>query len=291
MFYKLFRSEFLVNYPIPLSPDVFVGFGSNDPLKNENNREVKEATLYLKEKVIPQFASDLEDRKSIPEAAFLKGEFHRNGINLRFMGQVRALLKNIPSKLGDILLNEMCARTISKIIDSVLRNEMKRLCVPAEDPYRRLILDFLNKSIIGDHDKFWSKPDPFKTELMSRFPGCLSEQEQDESFDLREIVNVVLILERLQELSGIHFKQELFQELATSTDQHHPKLTFVDSDIELELLVKQIDIVESAKAKLLLEEARQKVNREEKIRILYESEALSYSAASSDPKNPIKIYE
>jgi hypothetical protein len=41
--------------------------------------------------------------------------------------------------------------------------------------------------------------------------------------------------------------------------------TFVDSDISMRVVVKQPDIVESAKGKLLLEEAKQKISSREVI--------------------------
>jgi hypothetical protein len=89
------------------------------------------------------------------------------------MGVIRRRIhqKDKHSNVGKTLMIEICARTLDKIIQSFLRNEMRRLCVPAEDPYRKIVLDFFNNSLIKNAHSFWSATKPLKFEMDARFPG------------------------------------------------------------------------------------------------------------------------
>jgi hypothetical protein len=57
--YYLFRREFVRKYPIPLCSDAFSGFVQKDKRMHEYNSEVKKATQYLLESVIPKSAQKL----------------------------------------------------------------------------------------------------------------------------------------------------------------------------------------------------------------------------------------
>ena len=77
--YKLFRPEFLKNYPKSISSDCYSYWGREDP---DNNKEADEATAYLLDILIPQLLqsgdlnnSSIEDMKSI---------LHKWGVNMRF---------------------------------------------------------------------------------------------------------------------------------------------------------------------------------------------------------------
>ena len=84
------------------------------------------------------------------------------------------------------------------------------------------------------------------------------------------------MFERIQSLSGIKIEKHVLHEMKKYSlvvihfiSFLHPKesqlenMVFVDSDIMMRDVVKQPDIVESAKGKLLLEEAKQKHNAKE----------------------------
>src|SRR5690242_19435780 len=54
--YQLLRPEFVLKYRTPLSSDAFSGFGTTD--NQIHNREVREATRYLLESVIPGYVTE-----------------------------------------------------------------------------------------------------------------------------------------------------------------------------------------------------------------------------------------
>ena len=62
--YNLFRPEFMERYEKPLSPDSFTGFGVYD--YQQHHGEVREATRFLKEKVIRPFVKRLDKGEIMP---------------------------------------------------------------------------------------------------------------------------------------------------------------------------------------------------------------------------------
>jgi hypothetical protein len=58
--YRLFRPEFVRQYPTPLCADGFSGFIANDPLAAEYNRDLSVATRVLYLRVIPELAHHLD---------------------------------------------------------------------------------------------------------------------------------------------------------------------------------------------------------------------------------------
>ena len=64
------RPEFVLQNPVPLSPDAFSAFGA-DEQQAQSNSEVKRATEKLETVVIPQFADYLDKRVSSPRSVDL----------------------------------------------------------------------------------------------------------------------------------------------------------------------------------------------------------------------------
>jgi hypothetical protein len=83
--YKLFRPEFIKNYMIPLSSDAFSGMGKHN--HEEHNREVLEATTYLLDTTIYDFAQSLDQMSDLNNLVWELTELtHRSGINIRYLG-------------------------------------------------------------------------------------------------------------------------------------------------------------------------------------------------------------
>lgn len=56
---------------------MFIGFGSKDPGKEVHNQEVREATDYVKNVLVPQYAAELEHQQL--ECHNIKEGMHRMG--------------------------------------------------------------------------------------------------------------------------------------------------------------------------------------------------------------------
>lgn len=61
--YNLLRPEFVRVYEKPLSSDAFVSFGKHNA--DVHNAEVKEATKYLKDTLVPAFSRKLDANEEI----------------------------------------------------------------------------------------------------------------------------------------------------------------------------------------------------------------------------------
>jgi hypothetical protein len=81
-FVKLYSKKFG-----PLSPDAFSKFSRGTDTSLQDNAEIEQATKYLLEEQIPKCVKELEVFVSIDPFAFVEA-FHRNGINLRHLGNV-----------------------------------------------------------------------------------------------------------------------------------------------------------------------------------------------------------
>ena len=91
--YKLFRSEFLKKYPVPISSDCFSFWGTSFSLfshilkiekgreEPDNNIEAERATGYLINNVIPQLISSGE----LDRSNDIKTVLHSWGVNIRFL--------------------------------------------------------------------------------------------------------------------------------------------------------------------------------------------------------------
>lgn len=217
--YRLLRPELVKRFPTPLCSDAFSGFvsASKQDLA-EHNKEVRAATDYLHLEVIPKFARKLTARVAYEWTTFarksehnadqekekpsrtvflamfpLKQLLHAKGINLRNLGRVRHMVGQLvpPNTPGltdtrQLLFLEMCARTIRKIVFAKLRQRMKKLRVPLEEPYREVYLYYLNKLFVplADRDiRYFNGP--LKSAIMKKFgPDALDAHEKRDDFNL-----------------------------------------------------------------------------------------------------------
>lgn len=144
--YKLFRPEFVKQYPIPLSSDAFSNFARHDPKRKEHEQEIIEATVHkhhkhipsakrvliakrvLKDETIPTCARIIEQNYSLSaltqDLTLLTEIVHRSGmrkvmvlgaellpgigVNIRYLGLLRKSCTS--AELQSLILMEMVAR-------------------------------------------------------------------------------------------------------------------------------------------------------------------------------------
>lgn len=89
IFFRLLRPELVRQMPSPLSSDSFTNFGSDQA--SEHNADVLNATQYLQQTIVPQFGKWLcTSASTVNSFTSLTYHTHRKGINLRYLGLVRA---------------------------------------------------------------------------------------------------------------------------------------------------------------------------------------------------------
>lgn len=230
--FRSFRPEFVMKYSKNLSSDAFCDWGYHNRALNDS--EVTEATLYLHQKTIPILAAELDAENMKPEELTLHDvteTFHRHGVNLRYMGIVRNLLKSPAKKLA--LYHIIIARTLKSFWRSHMRYTMSKLQVPAIEPYRRATVGFLN-IIFGERKEsfeFWSAQLP--PQLLLRFPKAVSEQEMT---DLRNIAQFPALFPHLATLCGLAFQKNFVLE-------SNPKPFYETDLLDMKEMVKQMPIV------------------------------------------------
>lgn len=216
--YQCFRPEFVRRYPIPLSSDAFSKFSKAHADAEQHNERVREATIHLLGTTVPDFAVWLEDNPSairLDQLADVTELAHREGINVRYLGLVRSLLKS--PALRSAILMELIARVIKNNLNEELRKAARSSKNRGDENFQPIALSFFNL-ILGNKpgsDAWWSKT--IKDHLTTHYQAeTLTVEEQQRSFSLRQLVDLVTLFRRLQQLTGIRFTKIVMQQLQSS---------------------------------------------------------------------------
>jgi hypothetical protein len=153
---RLLRPEFVRSYKQPLCPDAYSSFTDVS-----YNAAIDAATRHLHWDVIPNFARLLPTLLVEQQSGVLDGSgcntisfrlteaVHSHGINVRYLGLVYMSLTTMPQvqyrdTCRALVFIEMLARVIKNDLRQRLRERMKKVKKPLEEPYRRLVIEFLN---------------------------------------------------------------------------------------------------------------------------------------------------
>jgi len=249
---RLLRPEFVVSYSEPLCSDSFSGFVKGNHQKVNNS--IVEATEYLIRTLIPKFVkSELEvlmieaEENSRLDSFRLTETIHSKGINCRYLGLIRRHLEN--EKFKTIILIDIVSRVIKNNLRLKLRLKMKRLRKPLEEPYRRLVIKYINL-VFGNSvtsEKYWTEH--LKQDIKRNFIMALTNEELETTYSLKSKVNgevdinfMKILLGRLEKMTGMRF----------STRTRNPQIflleqPFNETDLEtLPLRVKHMNIVNFA---------------------------------------------
>eukprot|EP01119_Soliformovum_irregulare_P004749 TRINITY_DN1583_c0_g2_i2.p1 TRINITY_DN1583_c0_g2~~TRINITY_DN1583_c0_g2_i2.p1 ORF type:complete len:871 (-),score=219.97 TRINITY_DN1583_c0_g2_i2:150-2762(-) len=234
------RPEFVKFYPRPLCSDAFTSWNSDDnfDIRNRHNQEVSEATKYLYEVTIPQFAGyldtlniQLEDNMSKDDieqviSIFGPAVFHSRGINMRHMGYVRERVQNVTMR--KLLLSACVARVVKDRMKSMMRDRMHEVRVPSDEPFREAIVSVFNL-MLGQNKSsnlYWL--DEVKDQIREKFVKCLSPAEESDTFNLKDAVDIRFLLMMILELTGIQIQKKA----STHLLRRPHSFRFVESDIK-----------------------------------------------------------
>ena len=153
--FQLFRQEALLSYSAPLCPDAYSGFIRPDPERGNYNLQVREATDWLLQTHIPKIAIKIASAVQLAvehsrlHELNISTEFHRYGINIRYLGHVISALVERDPNTSRYLLLEAIARVIKNGLRRRLRRKLASLQMPLQAPYHQVIINYLN-NIFGD---------------------------------------------------------------------------------------------------------------------------------------------
>lgn len=261
--FKLMRPEWVAQYRStgPLSSDAFSPFSSaRASMSDVDNREVYVATMEVRwtplsflffcsltrhvaqllNNRVPSFAKWFDEQmrdehyatKVAPKS--LAETIHRQGINCRYLGRIRAHCTNAAART--VLLVEITARVVKNMLRERLRTLARSLRVPVrtstgvhfishecffqgEMPYRKEIVRMLNV-VLGhggkESERFWRSQ--LREQMQVQFSGALSPEEAAATFDLRAGVSMYSLLKRLQRVAAISLTKRSLSELKHSSE-------------------------------------------------------------------------
>lgn len=107
---RVLRPELLRRYPQRLSSDAFRNVGGKAADWDAHNLEVRRASLYLHDVVIPELVVRLDDDMDTFTGAELCERMHRSGINIRYLGMIAKSTKS--PHVRQLCELEICARCV-----------------------------------------------------------------------------------------------------------------------------------------------------------------------------------
>lgn len=179
--------------------------------------------------MIPKFASSLDKiEKSRIKTLKLNEELHKEGINVRHLGRVRAHLSS--PYMSQYFLLEMIARVVKRTIRACLRKKMEEIKIPASGPYKQDIAEYLN-ILLGNRpesETYW------KVEMIDQLKkkfGQFAVSPKEIAPDAKRIdyeIDRLQLLTRVQVLTGIKLASRAIQQLSKNPQQ----AVFVEPDLE-----------------------------------------------------------
>jgi Clustered mitochondria/Translation initiation factor eIF3 subunit 135 len=203
---------------------------------------------------------------------------HRAGINVRHLGRVRAHTKG--ALVRSLVLHEMAAR----LLKSVLRRKQRTHLLAnsasgvSDGAFKELAVDMFNLILCrsAGYERFWSAA---AEGLQKKFALALSPAER--TVPLYSLLQCGVLLPRLLTLTGFTVFDKAFRQLKRDP----ASFCFVVSDLSgpIDVVCKQMNIVEHSEALELFYQALEHGNGEVKKRLLAIAEQRFQAAVARAP--------
>lgn len=309
--FRLLRPEFVINYNVPLCPDAFSNMIYFDPNRKQHEENIREATHFLIEHVIPRYAVQLvetvaeHDGRGAVDQFQLNQHLHASGINVRHLGHVASEVRklNVPyaALTGRLVLVELCSRVLKVHLRNKLRATMELYRVPLEQPYLEVAVEFLN-TVFGTSvasEEFWDTT--VRKDVLDKFGvfalpghGMLSLRKTVMQAKLSvsgKLPGCKFLFLHLQKQLGFVVSPDLQHKI-----HRHPEKLFSSFSpfqqfhfIELGQHVKSFDIVTLCQANYLLVRGIATKDPHDAVKILEEAEGNFRDLLAASPNNAVTI--
>ncbi|KAH3756750.1 Histidine kinase A [Pelomyxa schiedti] len=279
--HRLLRPELILTSPRPLSSDVFTKFAEADRNREESNTDVEELSSILHNRVIPQFAAELNalcphTKPSYDLEKTFVPRMHAAGINCRHLGEVWQHSNDI---VKAVLTTEIASRSIKKL---------------TQTPFCRLIVRYFNlvfnrtvfDLIVQRREDFIDREGQMKSEWEHVIhPRMLQFQGYNQSWVNSMKTDYLGVYYRLKEMMGIEFYPEAVQKF------YENGITFSDPDLKsLPLKIKHMDLYSIADGHLLALDAVRRAPDTSQ-HILQKSIDAFKTVISANPKSGHHYYD
>lgn len=251
---ELFRPEFVLCYPIPLSANAYKPCAQGMPDEAENREEIDEASRVLEQVIVPAFAKELTDlvlERGVGVNGFIRVSelMHEYGINVRYLGQVMCQM-NIGNPAHMLILVEMVARVIKNEHREMMRARSQQLKMVSSEPFVALTASLFNVVFCQTpaSESFWSTI--VSARLGSKF-GCSKETWTDFPDSLKAHVfsdraarmNLMYLL---CQMIGVRFDEQCHRFVSEGKLESVNVFSY-ESVRALEPVVRQMDFVAEAR--------------------------------------------
>eukprot|EP01132_Coremiostelium_polycephalum_P008397 gene8397-10313_t len=185
---------------------------------------------------------------------------HSKGVNLRYLGLI---CKGISKKshIRNLFFTEVIARVWKKIIRTRIKERMDLTKRPSEGPYKQIISDVFEVILNPEkstHREFWSSTSygNLKNVIHKVYPHSLSDHERLSQYDLRNSIDIKLLVLRIIQMLNIRINAEALSQFLSSTYI----LGYKDIE-EVGSTVKYTNIIDYAGGSVLIYETQQIINK------------------------------
>ena len=208
IFYQSLRGEFMRWYKKPLSSDAFSKFGVVDG--EVNNKEIVEASRVLREERIPKFGKMMKAPKKKERGLdWVSEAMQERGINARYLGLVRKYA--VDEEVKKQCLLEMICRKSSNYFRGLFRELAEKHSMFKQEFFLESACSYYNMIIQPSSDP-WKDPEHIKKGLVKIYgEQCLSEEEMNAEYNLRDHVNVKELFMALGERFGVELKPKVLE--------------------------------------------------------------------------------
>lgn len=189
---------------------------------------------------------------------------------------------------------------IKNLLRLQLREKMKQLKFPLEEPYRRLVIEYLN-IVFGESegsDEHWNTV--LKENAKKFYVCCLTKEELSNEFHTKSILTSFsspemdgkyLLFHRIKTMTGLKFSSQVLKELRENPNCWAPRgeKPFDESDLEeVGLRVKHMNIINHAQGYIFKTKADEKFSRDPlaSTRLFKMAIQKFEEALDCDPHNP-----
>jgi hypothetical protein len=207
------RGELVKRYRIAVSSDAYSNFGWID--SHLHQPDVLQVTKLLHQEAIPTLADMLMKEHRFLSHSDLVVRFHAMGVNLRWLGKVRSLVRAEFQHVRQVLLTEVMARTIRKIMWQHARPQACNANIMLHNAIVATFNSVFDLRDLPRRTTYWRCT--LGVEALERFPFCLEPHEEPLALFQDNVEHLAQLLQLVCNYTLVQLTDESLQRLHQSS--------------------------------------------------------------------------